>query len=252
MLPLVGDFQVGERAGRGRPCASPAGGDAAEAVFAALAHLKGAPGRLERIGEAHGALVFVDYAHKPDALEQVLEALRPFARGGSSCVFGCGGDRDRGKRPMMGAIAGELADVVIVTDDNPRSESPARDPRRDPGGRAGRAARSATAREAIGAAVAALAAGRRPAWSPARATRPARSSATAPCRSPTTRWCGRPSQEVRTDERAALDRRRTIAAATRARLTATMPARVPALSIDTRTLEPGDLFFAIGRRARRP
>jgi UDP-N-acetylmuramoyl-L-alanyl-D-glutamate--2,6-diaminopimelate ligase len=95
------------------------------AAFAALETLEGAPGRLERIGEKRGAPVFVDYAHKPDALEKTLAALRPFVRGRLVVAFGCGGDRDPGKRPMMGAIATRGADVVIVTDDNPRSETPA-------------------------------------------------------------------------------------------------------------------------------
>ena len=91
----------------------------------ALQLLHGAPGRLERIGEVRGAAVFVDYAHKPDALEKALAALRPFVRGRLVLVFGCGGDRDPGKRPIMGEIAARLADVAIVTDDNPRSENPA-------------------------------------------------------------------------------------------------------------------------------
>jgi UDP-N-acetylmuramoyl-L-alanyl-D-glutamate--2,6-diaminopimelate ligase len=69
--------------------------------------------------------VFVDYAHKPDALEKALAALRPFVRGRLVLVFGCGGDRDPGKRPIMGDIAARRADVAIVTDDNPRSENPA-------------------------------------------------------------------------------------------------------------------------------
>ena len=95
------------------------------AAFSALAQLKGAKGRLELVGENDGAPIFVDYAHKPDALAKALEALRPYASNRLTVVFGCGGDRDAGKRPMMGAIAVQLADRVIVTDDNPRSESPA-------------------------------------------------------------------------------------------------------------------------------
>ena len=83
------------------------------------------PGRLERIGDIRGATVFVDYAHKPDALEKAIAALRPFVRGRLVLVFGCGGDRDPGKRPIMGEIAARSADVTIVTDDNPRSENPA-------------------------------------------------------------------------------------------------------------------------------
>ena len=100
-------------------------GDMAARVVAAFATLKGVPGRLDRVGEVNGALCVVDYAHKPEALATVLDALRPFASGRLVCVFGCGGDRDRGKRPIMGAIAAEKADIVIVTDDNPRSEDPA-------------------------------------------------------------------------------------------------------------------------------
>ncbi len=94
-------------------------------VFAAIEHLEGAPGRLELVGERNGAPVFVDYAHKPDALAKALEALRPYAKQRLVVVFGAGGDRDAGKRPLMGAIAAENADAVIVTDDNPRSENPA-------------------------------------------------------------------------------------------------------------------------------
>ena len=99
-------------------------GEDADAVLPALEKLQGAPGRLEKIGERNGAPAFVDYAHKPDALQKALEALRPFVTGRLIVVFGCGGDRDPGKRPMMGAIAVQGADVVIVTDDNPRSEEP--------------------------------------------------------------------------------------------------------------------------------
>jgi UDP-N-acetylmuramoyl-L-alanyl-D-glutamate--2,6-diaminopimelate ligase len=97
-----------------------------EATLAALPLLRGAPGRLEFIGTtAQGAAVYVDYAHKPDALETVLAVMRPHTAGRLVVVFGCGGDRDRGKRPVMGEIAARLADRVIVTDDNPRSEEAA-------------------------------------------------------------------------------------------------------------------------------
>ncbi len=94
-------------------------------MFAALASLKGAKGRLDLVGERNGAPIFVDYAHKPDALAKALEALRPYVKRQLVVVFGCGGDRDTGKRPLMGAIAAKSADRVIVTDDNPRSENPA-------------------------------------------------------------------------------------------------------------------------------
>jgi UDP-N-acetylmuramoyl-L-alanyl-D-glutamate--2,6-diaminopimelate ligase len=121
-LPLAGTFQI-SNALVAAGLAIATGEDAAR-VFAALEMLKGAPGRLEYVGKRFDAPVFVDYAHKPDALEKVLATLRPLARGRLIVVFGCGGDRDRGKRPLMGAIAGRDADVVIVTDDNPRSEDP--------------------------------------------------------------------------------------------------------------------------------
>jgi UDP-N-acetylmuramoyl-L-alanyl-D-glutamate--2,6-diaminopimelate ligase len=122
-LPLPGSFQV-ENALIAAGLAIATGSAPADA-FAALAHLKGAKGRLELVGERNGAPIFVDYAHKPDALAKTLEALRPYAKNRLVVVFGCGGDRDAGKRPMMGAIAARLADRVIVTDDNPRSEEPA-------------------------------------------------------------------------------------------------------------------------------
>ena len=122
-LPLVGAFQV-ENALVAAGLAVAGGGDP-DAVFSSLEGLKGAKGRLELVGHRRGAPVFIDYAHKPDALAQTLDALRPYASRQLVVVFGAGGDRDRNKRPMMGAIAAAKADRVIVTDDNPRSEPPA-------------------------------------------------------------------------------------------------------------------------------
>jgi UDP-N-acetylmuramoyl-L-alanyl-D-glutamate--2,6-diaminopimelate ligase len=123
LLPLAGDFQAANAlAAAGLAIAT---GAEPAAAIAAISKLKGVPGRLERIGERNGGLAIVDYAHKPDALEALLTTLRPFASGRLICVFGCGGDRDQGKRPIMGRIAREGADIAIVTDDNPRSETPA-------------------------------------------------------------------------------------------------------------------------------
>lgn len=119
-LPLVGRFQV-DNAALAAAIAI-ATGVKKEKVIAALSGLRGAKGRLEHVSRHNGADIFVDYAHKPDALGKALEALRPNTRGRLCVVFGCGGDRDRTKRPMMGEIAAELADRVYVTDDNPRNE----------------------------------------------------------------------------------------------------------------------------------
>jgi UDP-N-acetylmuramoyl-L-alanyl-D-glutamate--2,6-diaminopimelate ligase len=122
-LPLAGDFQIYNAlvaAGLAISTGIPAG-----EALKSLEKLKGASGRLELVGTApNGAPAYVDYAHKPDALENVLSSVRPFTTGRVIVVFGCGGDRDRGKRPIMGEIATRLADVTIVTDDNPRSEVP--------------------------------------------------------------------------------------------------------------------------------
>jgi UDP-N-acetylmuramoyl-L-alanyl-D-glutamate--2,6-diaminopimelate ligase len=122
-LPLVGAYQV-ENALVAAGLAM-ATGEKTDAVLAALGSLKGVPGRLEIIGEQNGGLAVVDYAHKPEALAAALDACRPFATGRLISVFGCGGDRDKGKRPIMGRISVEKADITIVTDDNPRSEDAA-------------------------------------------------------------------------------------------------------------------------------
>jgi UDP-N-acetylmuramoyl-L-alanyl-D-glutamate--2,6-diaminopimelate ligase len=124
LLPLVGDFQA-SNALVAAGLAMAAGLDGGKAL-GALEHLDGAKGRLERVGETpSGGAIFVDYAHTPDALETVLKTLRPYTKRRLIVVFGAGGDRDRGKRPMMGKVAAGLADIAIVTDDNPRSEDPA-------------------------------------------------------------------------------------------------------------------------------
>lgn len=124
VLPLAGDFQIANAlVSAGLAIAT---GIAPATAFAALEHLEGAPGRLDLVGMSdQGAAIYVDYAHKPEALEQVLKAVRPFTTGKVAVVFGCGGDRDPGKRPIMGEIAARLADIAYVTDDNPRSEDPA-------------------------------------------------------------------------------------------------------------------------------
>lgn len=122
-LPLVGEFQI-ENALVAAGLAIVTG-TLPDVVFAALEDLEGAKGRLEFAGQTQGAPVFIDYAHKPDALAKTLEALRPYVKRRLVVVFGCGGNRDQGKRPIMGAIAAEKAERVIVTDDNPRNENPA-------------------------------------------------------------------------------------------------------------------------------
>ena len=123
-LPLAGAFQASNAlTAAGLAIAA---GIAADDALSALEHLAGAPGRLEMIGSrANGAMVFLDYAHKPEALTSALGALRPMTKGRLIVVFGAGGDRDPGKRPLMGEAATAIADVVIVTDDNPRTEDAA-------------------------------------------------------------------------------------------------------------------------------
>jgi UDP-N-acetylmuramoyl-L-alanyl-D-glutamate--2,6-diaminopimelate ligase len=127
LLPLAGAFQASNALVAAGLCI--AAGESADRVLGAMEHITGAQGRLQRVPGPDGSTargeIYVDYAHTPDGLETVLAALRPHATGRLIVVFGAGGDRDRGKRPLMGEIAGRLADLAIVTDDNPRSEKPA-------------------------------------------------------------------------------------------------------------------------------
>ena len=121
--PLPGAFNLANLlAVIGAACAQ---GFALAEVLTAIPQLHGAPGRMQRIADAAGGpQVVVDYAHTPDALAQALAALRAATGGRLWCVFGCGGDRDRGKRPLMGAVAATAADRLVLTSDNPRSEDP--------------------------------------------------------------------------------------------------------------------------------
>src|SRR5690606_20093311 len=123
--PLIGEFNVSNLlAVLG---AALANGVAWGAALAALRALRPGDGRMELFGGQEGPLAVVDYAHTPDALDKTLSALRPVVaarQGRLWCVFGCGGDRDPGKRPQMGAVAERLADEVVLTSDNPRSEDP--------------------------------------------------------------------------------------------------------------------------------
>ncbi|MDX2184483.1 MAG: UDP-N-acetylmuramoyl-L-alanyl-D-glutamate--2,6-diaminopimelate ligase [Gemmatimonadaceae bacterium] len=121
-LPLIGDFNVSNALAAA--ATGLAVGASLEAMAAALTSLPQVPGRLERLSRSPSVLR--DYAHTPDALERALHAVRPFVAGRLVVVFGCGGDRDRGKRPVMGAIAERLADRAYVTSDNPRTEDPER------------------------------------------------------------------------------------------------------------------------------
>lgn len=122
-LPLTGAFQASNAIVA--LALALATGAPQDSALAAMSRLRGARGRLELVAEHKGAAIFVDYAHKPVALETALAALRPYAKNRLAVVFGAGGDRDTGKRPMMGEIAGRMADRIIVTDDNPRTEDAA-------------------------------------------------------------------------------------------------------------------------------
>ena len=242
-LPLVGDFQVAERAGRRRACHRHRR-RAAQRVFAALENLQGAKGRLELVGERNGAPIFVDYAHKPDALEKALEALRPYASGRLIVVFGAGGDRDTGKRPIMGAhrrtrtpTASSSPTTIRAARSRPRSAPPSWPPRRAP-------SRSATAREAIRAAIAELKrgdvlliAGK------GHETGQIVGDRMLPFSDHDAVAAALAGQEWH--ERAALDRRRDGRDAMRAERAGALPAGDSGISIDSRTLEPGDAFFAI-------
>ncbi|CAO4839662.1 MAG: UDP-N-acetylmuramoyl-L-alanyl-D-glutamate--2,6-diaminopimelate ligase [Holosporales bacterium] len=121
-FPFYGIFQI-----ENMLCAAAmayATGITIEQILDSIAHLKPIKGRMEYVGDYKGASVFVDYAHTPDALENILKSIRHHTGGKIHLVFGCGGDRDKTKRPLMGEIANKLADIVYVTDDNPRSENP--------------------------------------------------------------------------------------------------------------------------------
>ncbi len=123
-LPLIGEFQALNALAAAALCLSL--GMEFPAVADGLVHLKPVKGRLEFVGKTPtGAAVFVDYAHTPDGLDVLLRAVRPHTAGDLKVIFGCGGDRDTTKRPLMGEVASRQADEVIVTDDNPRSEDPA-------------------------------------------------------------------------------------------------------------------------------
>jgi len=123
-LPLVGAFQASNALVAAGLCMATGGSPAT--VLPMLETLQGARGRLDLAGTARGgAPIFIDYAHTPDALLKALDALRPYVQNRLVVVFGCGGDRDKGKRPEMGRVAVEKADLAIVTDDNPRSEDAA-------------------------------------------------------------------------------------------------------------------------------
>jgi UDP-N-acetylmuramoyl-L-alanyl-D-glutamate--2,6-diaminopimelate ligase len=120
-FPLLGDFNVAN--GLGAAGAALALGHPLAEVAARLSDAPQVPGRMERIA-TRPCTVLRDYAHTPDALERALRTLRPLTRGRLIVLFGCGGDRDRGKRPMMGRLAADLADLAVVTSDNPRTEDP--------------------------------------------------------------------------------------------------------------------------------
>ena len=214
--------------------------------------LEGAKGRLELVGDRNGAPIFVDYAHKPDALAKALEALRPYVQAPAVVVFGCGGDRDAGKRAADGRDRGREGRPRHRHRRQSAQRESGRDPRRDPGGGAGRDAEIGDRGEAIRRAVASSS----PAtccWSPARAMKPARSSATGRCRSAITRRSRRRFGRRRHERAPAVDRRGDGAAMARraaaARCRPTSPA-FPSTAARSRRAKPSSPSRAMPRRAR--
>jgi UDP-N-acetylmuramoyl-L-alanyl-D-glutamate--2,6-diaminopimelate ligase len=122
-LPLIGEFQASNAVVAAGLALSQS--ESIDSVLDAIGTLRGVKGRLEKVASWRGGMIIIDYAHKPDSLAATLDALRPYVSGRLICIFGCGGDRDRAKRPMMGHIAMSKSDIVVVTDDNPRNEDPA-------------------------------------------------------------------------------------------------------------------------------
>lgn len=122
VIPLIGEFQIQNLLAA--LCAFSLEGGDIGGIIPQLETIKPILGRMEYVGSFNGAAIYVDYAHTPDALEKALLSLRPYVQGKLGVVFGCGGDRDKVKRPLMGKVAGKLSDWAIITDDNPRSEDP--------------------------------------------------------------------------------------------------------------------------------
>jgi len=244
-LPLAGSFQA-SNALIAAALAIGLGADPREVLTHALPQLKGAPGRLEKVAYAKsGAAIYVDYAHTPDALQTVLSAIRPHVKNRLHVVFGCGGDRDKGKRPLMGKAACAFADSVIITDDNPRSEDPATIRAQALAG-CPTAQNIADRANAIDAAIAALGEGdtlviagkgHESGQTIGNETRPFSD------RDEAIRAASLSGGRMAEGADGALWTSAEMAAATLAEASA--PFGVRALSIDTRTLQPGDLFVAL-------